>query len=272
VEKRADLHVHTTYSDGSLTPQQVIEQASKVGLGCVGICDHDSINGLSEAISVGSSCGVEVIPGVEVSAEENGKELHILGYFIDYENSHLTDMLKQIRDDRKNRAHNIIKALNRHGFDIDAEDVMSFVGDVSLSRLHIAQYMESRKLIPCWRDAFDHYIGDGKPCYIANFRLCAKEAIDLITSASGIPVIAHPGVNGADDFLPSLIKQGIRGIEAYHPEQSSSMSSYYVKYAKEENLLVTGGSDCHGTVKGNLLMGTVTVSYSRVQDLKDARP
>ena len=270
-ERRADLHVHTTYSDSTLSPEEAVRYAKEKGLSCIAIADHDSINGLDKAISAGLSCGVEVIPAVEVSAEEDEKEIHMLGYYIDYKDKEFLGILKQIREDRKERLYKMVDALNKHGFKIDAEDVIKFTGDVSISRLHIAQYMKFKELIPNWREAFKKYIGDDKSCYVASFRHSAKQTVELIKKAKGVAVIAHPGVNNVDSLLPKLIEQGIEGIEVFHSEHSASASRRYEKYAKEHNLVVTGGSDCHGNAKGSVLMGTVTVAYSYVEELKKLR-
>lgn len=270
-EKRADLHVHTTYSDSSLRPEEVVRYAKKIGLSCIAVADHDSVEALDEALGAGLNYGIEVVPAVEVSAEENGKELHMLGYYIDYKDEDFKAVLKQIREDRKNRLYKMVDALNRHGFNIDVDDLIKSVGEVSISRLHIAQYMKNKNFISSWREAFNRYIGDDKPCYVASFRHSSKQAIDLIKRARGIPVISHPGLNKVDSLLPRLVEQGIEGIEVFHSEHSSSTSKYYEKYAKEHGLLVTGGSDCHGTIKGRVLMGEVTIPYSYVEELKKSR-
>jgi predicted metal-dependent phosphoesterase TrpH len=269
--KLADLHIHTIYSDGTFTPTQVVEHAAKEQLYCIAISDHDSVKGLDEAIHAGENHGVEVIPAVEISAEEDEKELHILGFYINYNEKGLLSLLKQIREDRKERLYKMAEVLKKHGIDIDADDVIKFTGDVSISRLHIAQYMKTKGLVSSWREAFNKYIGDDKPCYIASFRYSAKQAIDLIKSAKGIPVIAHPGLNRVDGLLPKLIEYGIEGIEAYHTDHNAGVSKYYEKYAKEHNLLITGGSDCHGMAKGKILMGKITVPYAYVEALKSAR-
>jgi len=268
MEKRADLHIHTKYSDGSFSPEETVRTAKEQGLSCISITDHDSIFGLEKAISIGEKIGVEVIPGVEVSAEHNEKEMHILGYLIDYNNTGLLDFLSKIREDRRGRLFKMVESLNTHGLSMDAEDILEYTGDVSISRLHIAQYMEAKGLVSHWREAFKKYIGDTQPCYISSFRYTPKQVIDAIKSANGIAVVAHPGFDKLENILPSLIKDGIDGIEVYHTEHNASISKKYEEYAKENNLLITGGSDCHGTIKGKLLMGTVSVPYSYVEDLK----
>jgi len=267
--RKADLHVHTTYSDGTFTPKEAVEYAKSKGLNCIAISDHDSVAGLKEALETAGLLGIEVIPAVEISAEEDGKELHILGYFIDFASKTLLDTLAQIRENRKQRLYKMVDALKRHGVDIDADDVIKFAKDVSISRLHVAQYMEAKGLVPSWRDAFKKYIGDDRPCYVASFRFTARQAIDLIKNSGGIPVIAHPGLNNVDGLLTKLVGYGIRGVEAFHTDHTKSVSMHYEDYARSNNLLVTGGSDCHGRAKGKILMGTVTIPYKYVEALKD---
>jgi predicted metal-dependent phosphoesterase TrpH len=270
-EKKADLHVHTLYSDGSFTPKEVMHYAKKVGLDCIGIADHDTVKGLEEAIGAGLALGIEVIPGVEMSAEEKGKELHILGYFINYKSRRLKLVLREIREDRKKRLHRMVDALNKHGFNINAEDIIRFAGDASISRLHIAQYMKNKGIISSWQEAFKRYIGDDKPCYVASFRLSARQAIDIIKEAGGISIIAHPGINNIDGLMPKLLKDGIDGIEVFHSEHKGPVIRHYEDFAKRHKLLITGGSDCHGTLKNSVLIGKTTIPYSYVEALKKYR-
>jgi len=267
-ERLANLHVHTRYSDGSFTPEEAVRHAKEKGLAAIAITDHDSINGLEEALRTGEEIGIEVIPGVEISAERENKEIHMLGYYIDYKDSTLLEFLRGIREDRKKRVYKMVEALNQHGLSISADDVLEYAGDVSISRLHIAQYMEAKGLVSSWREAFKKYIGDTKPCYVSSFTYTPKEVIEAIKNAGGIAVIAHPGFDGLDKIIPQLVEDGIEGIEAFHTEHNAETSRRYEEYAKEHNLLITGGSDCHGTLKGKVLMGTTTVTYSYVEALK----
>jgi len=268
MEKRADLHIHTKYSDGSFTPEETVQTAKKQGLACISITDHDSVSGLDEAIATGEALDVEIVPGVEVSAEYNDKEMHILGYCIDRKDDGLLQFLSKIRQDRRGRLFKMVEALNDHGLSMDAEDILNYTGDVSISRLHIAQYMESKGLVSSWREAFKKYIGDTQPCYISSFRYTPKQVIDAIKNAGGVAVIAHPGFDKLENVISELIADGIDGIEVYHTEHSVSVSRKYEEYAKENNLLITGGSDCHGMLKGKLLMGSVSVPYACVEALK----
>ncbi len=268
-ELLADLHIHTKYSDGSLSPEEVVRCASERGLCCIAITDHDSVSGIDEAIKAGKKYDIEVIPGVEVSAEEGNKEMHMLGYCMDYKDPIFLEFLGKIRQDRIERLHKMIEALNGHGFNIDPEDVLKFVGDISISRLHIARYMEAKALISNWRVAFKKYIGDTKPCYVSSFRYTSQMVMDAIKNAKGVPVVAHPVVNRLDAILPRLIEEGLQGVEVFHTEQSGSTAKRYKKFAIDNNLIITGGSDCHGDAKGAMLIGKTSIPYSYVEALKN---
>jgi 3',5'-nucleoside bisphosphate phosphatase len=270
MNKSADLHIHTTYSDGSLSPKDVVRISGEKGLGCISITDHDSIFGIDEAMSAGNACNVEIIPGVEMSAEDFGRQMHILGYCIDYRNPVLLDFLAKIRQDRIARLYKMVELLQGRGLAIDAEDLIRSAGDASISRLHIAQYMHKTGLVSSWREAFKLYIGDNKPCYVSSFRYTSKQVIDIIKLSSGIPVIAHPGLSRLDKVLPRLISEGIEGIEAYHSEHSAGTGSAYEALARAHGLLVTGGSDFHGNIKGKPQIGEATIPYCYVEALKNA--
>jgi len=270
MNKRADLHIHTKYSDGSLSPKDVVRVASEKGVCCISITDHDSVFGIDEAMSAGNAYNVEIIPGVEISAEESGSQMHILGYCINYRDPRLLDFLAKIRQDRIARLYKMVELLKNRGMEIDVKDLMKFAGDVSISRLHIAKYMHKKGFISNWRDAFKKYIGDNKPCYVSSFRYTSKEVIDIIKISGGISVIAHPGINSIDNILPRLISEGLEGIEVFHSEHSDKTAKAYEGLAREHNLIVTGGSDCHGDLKGEFLLGKTTISYAYVEALKNA--
>jgi hypothetical protein len=271
MNRKADLHIHTKHSDGSLSPGDVVRIASEKGICCVSITDHDSVCGIDEAMSAGNAYCVEIIPGVEISAVESGRQMHILGYCVNYHDRGLLSFLKKIRQDRIKRFYKMANLLSKRGMRIDVDEFLSSYGEVSISRLHIAMYMHKKGLVSNWRNAFKEYIGDNKPCYVANFSYTPREAIGAIKSAGGIPVLAHPGLNGLDAALPGLIEDGIMGIEAFHSEHSDKTASGYENFARANKLLVTGGSDCHGRLKGEIIIGRSAISYSYVEALKNAQ-
>ncbi|MDD5449227.1 MAG: PHP domain-containing protein [Candidatus Omnitrophica bacterium] len=269
--KKADLHIHTQFSDGTFSPQEVIQYASKIGLACIAICDHDVIDGLETAMQLGEQCGIEVIPGVELTAEKQGAEIHILGYYIDWRNQKFVGQLAQLCKQREKRIYDMVEKLKAHGVKLDVEEVFKLGGKGSIGRLHLARALSKKGFIAGVDEAFKKYIGNGKPCYVGKINLTPEEAIGRIISAGGIPVLAHPGVMGKDEFLPSYIKHGLMGLEVYHTDHPPALVRHYEALAGENGLLVTGGSDCHGLGKGRVLMGCVTVPYELVEKLKNAR-
>jgi len=268
--KKADLHVHTHFSDGTFSPEEVVKYASKIGLSCIAICDHDIIEAIDPAMRAGEKFGVEIIPGVEMTAEKNGCEIHILGFFIDWKNPAFRERLNRLCEQRRRRIYDMVDKLREYKVNLSVEDVLKIGGEGSIGRLHLAQALYEKGHVKSVPEAFRRYIGDGGPCYVAKINLSPESAIDEITKAGGIPVLAHPGVMGRNDYIPSYIKHGLRGIEVYYGEHSPRTVKYYEKIAKENNLLLTGGSDCHGAGKGRVLMGSMTVPYELVQKLKDA--
>lgn len=271
MQKRADLHVHTNLSDGTFSPEEVVRHASKIGLACVAICDHDVIDGITPALAEGEKCGVEVIPAVELTAEKCGTEIHVLGFYVNWRDQEFGQRLKQLCQHRLKRIHDMTLKLKDYGIEVDPEEVIKFGGEGSVGRLHLARFLHARGHVGNVDEAFRKYIGDKKPCYVGKINLTPEQAIDEIAKVKGIPVLAHPGVMGKDDFIHSYIKHGLMGIEVYHTDHPPATVKRYEKFSKENNLLMTGGSDCHGLGKGRVLMGSITVPYELVEKLKDAR-
>ena len=267
----ADLHVHTHFSDGTFSPEEVVRTAKEKGLAAIAICDHDSVDGVSACIKLAGR-ELEIIPGVELTVIKERREIHVLGYFVSWEEKWFVDALKELQKKRVERMYKMIALLAHHGINIDAEELLKESGQGSVGRLHLARKMFETRQIPKLQTAFDKYIGDLKPCYVEDVGFEALKAIDTIIKAGGVPVIAHPAVLGNDDLVRKLIQYGARGIEVFHTDHSSSVSKKYENLAKENNLLITGGSDCHGLAKKEVLMGKVKVPYSVVEELKeDAR-
>ncbi|MFH0731323.1 MAG: PHP domain-containing protein [Candidatus Omnitrophota bacterium] len=269
MKKNADLHVHTHFSDGTDTPQEVMARAREKGLSCIAIADHDTVDGIGEAVKLQDEYSVEVIPAVEITAQEGEKELHILAYFIDWQSQTLKARLKQICDGRIERIFKIAEKLRERGINANAEDIIKFATGKAVSRLHVAKYLVEKGLVPSMKTAFDKYIGDGKPCYVSRFKFSLKEIADIIKRAGGIAVIAHPGLDSVSSILPSLVKNGIEGIEVYHSDHTPNITDKLKQFAQDNNLLVTGGSDCHGLNKRELLMGKIKLPYSYVEKMKD---
>ncbi|MEA3305320.1 MAG: PHP domain-containing protein, partial [Candidatus Omnitrophota bacterium] len=255
----ADLHIHTLYSDGTFTPREVVELAHKQGFLAIAITDHDCIDGIEPSIAHAAKYGMEIIPAVELTAEEEDFEVHMLGYFIDWQAEWFTEKLKEIRTARVNRTYEMIAKLKGIGINIDPRKVFKISGPGSVGRLHLASALYSGGWTSSIGEAFRKYIGNNAPCYVRKFKLALKEAIDVIIRLGGVPVLAHPHTLGRDDLIPVLTKWGLRGIEVYHTGHSANVTSHYEKLALKNNLLLTGGSDCHGMGKSSVLLGRLKV-------------
>jgi len=268
-----DLHVHTNYSDGSFTPKEVVEYCKKVGVIAVGITDHDNIDGIKEAIIEGEKLGVEVVPGVEISCDfkdSSEEEIHILGYYIDYENAKLKQTLKFFQEARQKRAYKIFNKLVSLGIPIKEEDV--FKDSIkSIGRLHFARVLKEKNLVSSIKEAFELYLGYGKPAYEAKLKVSPKEAISLIVEAKGIPILAHPylEISMNTKSIKELIEYGIKGIEVYHSKHPKNITDELLLLAEKYDLLITGGSDCHGSIDGHPpLLGSLKIPYKVLENIK----
>ncbi|MFC1645724.1 PHP domain-containing protein [Candidatus Omnitrophota bacterium] len=270
MNKLADLHLHTYFSDGTFSPKQLVEQAKLSGLSCIAVTDHDSVSGI-KPVEEAADESLEVIPGIELTSEINSNEIHILGYFIDPNYSTLIAELDKINSIRRKRVYGIVEKLKGLGVDLDPQDVFSIAGQGSVSRLHIARAMLNKGAIFNIYEAFSRYIGNKGPAYVGKFSLTPQDAIKLILEAKGVPVLAHPYNMNCDELIPSFVKAGLRGLEAYYPEYSETVVRYYLQVAKKHGLLVTGGSDCHGDAKPDVKVGKVSVPYELVEKIKKER-
>lgn len=269
MKKFADLHVHTLYSDGTFAPERVVEVAREKGLSAIAITDHDSVSGVDPAIGFAAKCGMEIIAGVELTAEEEDLEIHMLGYFIDWKAEWFEKKLEQIRQARLERIYEMVRKLKKVGVDIDTQKVLALSGRGAVGRLHLATVLYNDGAISSINEAFRKYIGEKAPCYVKKYKLTPKETIDMILKLGGVPVLAHPRILGRDDLIPRFAKDGLRGIEVYHTEHPAGTVSRYENLAVNCGLLMTGGSDCHGMGKGEVLLGKVKVPYSLVEALKE---
>lgn len=268
--KYADLHVHTHFSDSTFSPAEVIATARDKALSAIAICDHDSIDGIAPCMELGAVEGIEIIPGIEMSAEKVDAEVHLLGYFIDWKQEWFREKLKAIQKSRVERVYKMQKKLSEAGIDIDSNEVFTLAGNnASVGRLHIAQAMLNTGKVRNMREVFDKYIGFGKPCYVPYTKFSPEEAIKIILKAGGVPVLAHPDLMGHDEYIEEFIGYGLRGIEVFHTDHKPHVSKRYEEIARAQDLLMTGGSDCHGLGKGRILMGTVRVPYELVNKLKE---
>lgn len=262
-----DLHIHSTASDGSLTPAEIIDHAQRLNLAAIAITDHDSIYGSKEALRTGIPPSLKFLTGVEISAAHppffpGSGSFHILGYCIRLDNYAFNQTLNRLQQARKNRNPKILKRLNELGLKISLEDVNQTVANGQLGRPHIAQAMIKMGFVESMDEAFDKFLGAGKPAYVDKDRIGCEEAIKIIRGAGGFPVLAHPALLNIDDdcqldeLIQNLIKIGMRGIEVYYPEHSSEQIQHYTELADKYDLLMTGGTDFHGSITPKIEMGT----------------
>ncbi|MDH7481978.1 MAG: PHP domain-containing protein [Armatimonadota bacterium] len=267
---QADLHVHTTASDGTLTPEQVVREAARIGLAAVGITDHDSVDGIKEAVGTGKTVGIKVVPGIEINTDVGNEEVHILGYFIDDESVALRRHLENLRQGRLDRAKKIVERLNKLGVNISFDDVLKVADKGSVGRPHIARAIVNAGYADSPGDAFGRYLARGAPAYIPRYKVSPFEALHTIKEALGVPVFAHPGTSKHDELIPQLVEVGLKGIEVYHPEHSPAQTEHYLRIAEKYNLIATGGSDSHGpNMIKTVPIGYVTVDVSVAYELEE---
>ena len=272
----ADLHVHSIFSDGSFSPEELIDMAIKKGLKAIALSDHDTVEGLESMIKRGREKGIEVIPAIELSTFSSGSEVHILGYKVDYQDEFFLKEIECLFKLRLSRAKKMIEKLNQLGIKISYQQVKEMAGDKYIGRPHIAKALFNADYIKSIEEAFSQeYIGNGGRAYVAKEALKPKEAIALIHQAGGVAVLAHPYfVNKGNAFtkkeVQDLLAKGLDGIEVYHSKHNRETSNYYLKVAEELGLLITGGSDFHGETYPQVKLGDVRVGEDLLKKLKDA--
>jgi hypothetical protein len=277
MKRVADLHVHTNISDGTFSPEKVVRYAREQGLDAIAITDHDTCGAIAAAITAAKDMDIEIIPGVELTAEIDDNEIHILGYFIDWQDDLFIQKLKGFCEVREKRAKEILKKLRAHGIDLKYEDLLEVAGPCtgSVGRLHIANLLYKKGKVACVREAFTKYIGQDSPAYVKKFKLSPKDAAEIIKNAGGVSVLAHPKTINTEkrpleDIIKTLVDEGIQGIEVYHSDHNKRNVAEFGKLADKYKLLITGGSDCHGLGKKNVLLGRIKVPYELVEKLKQA--
>jgi 3',5'-nucleoside bisphosphate phosphatase len=276
---RLDLHLHTTHSDGSCTPTEVVNMAHQAGVTALAITDHDIMTGVVEAMEAGQQCGIEIIPGVEISSLSGNSELHILGYFLDRQDPDLLARLKTLRDGRHLRNPQIIERLQTLGIDITYDEVRALAGSDSVGRPHIARALMDKRVVASAKEAFDRFLAEGKPAYVPRELPSPAEAIHWIKAARGLAVLAHPTwVKVAEQPLVDLVRQlkadGLDGVEVYYSTHAARQTREYLSLAQQLGLLVTGGSDFHGITKPDIEVGigkgTLHIPTSLLPKMKEA--
>lgn len=245
---KLDLHMHSTASDGRLSPEELVRTAAHLGLAVISLTDHDSVDGIAPALKAAQSYPtLKVIPGVEVSTDVPHGEVHILGYFIDYTNPELVIKLAAFRNSRKVRAQRMIAKLATMGVHVEWDRVEDIAGTGSVGRPHIAQAMLEKGYVPSQREAFAKYIGREAPAYVEREKMTPEEVVELITRVGGLAVLAHPAeIDDLEQLIPRLQRVGLIGMEVYYNNYTLKTTQYLASLAHKHALIATGGSDYHG--------------------------
>jgi predicted metal-dependent phosphoesterase TrpH len=273
---RVDLHLHTTVSDGALAPAELVKAAAAVGIRVMAVTDHDSIDGIGEAQAAASNMPIEVIPGIEVSANLNGNDVHVLGYLLDPNDRSLREALSRLQADRIAQARGMVERLGELGCPLEWERVVAIAGAGSLGRPHIARALLERGYVESVDEAFSRFLRRGGPAYVAGQKFLPEEAVNLIKQAGGVPSLAHPIIVGASDYrldlsrlIPALTEAGLEGIEAYYKGYTPEITAALLAIASRHRLVPTGGSDFHGGgVVADAVLGAVEVPWETVDALR----
>jgi predicted metal-dependent phosphoesterase TrpH len=266
---RIDLHTHSTASDGELTPAELVHLALERGLSAIGLTDHDTVAGIDLAIAAARGTEIQIIPGVELSADVSEGEVHVLGYYVDWHQSYFQSMLEKFRDGRYGRAEKMTRKLATLGVPVSFERVKEIAGDASIGRPHVARALLEAGHVASVSEAFDKYISRNGPAYVERYRQTPEDAVSLILRAGGVPVLAHP-IQVTDWVLP-LVRSGLLGLEVYYGTYSDSERAELARLAKQYGLIATGGSDFHGLDKMKRLsgLGETSVPPETAQRLRE---
>lgn len=267
----ADLHLHTNFSDGTYSPEELVAQASKFKLSAIALTDHDTVEGCVRAEAACRAAGIDFITGSELTAEQAGNEIHILGYFLDSTNPKLLSELSKFQAVRQDRIREMVSRLNQLDVPLEVEAVFALANCRSPGRPHVARALVKADLCDTLDEAFERFLKKGRPAWVPKAKMDALTAIELIHQSGGLAVMAHPGLNRTDEVIPDLVEAGLDGIECFHTKHPLPTAEHYLRIANRFDLLVTGGSDCHGMSKGKPLIGTMKLPMDRVEKLKAAR-
>lgn len=267
-----DLHTHSSCSDGTATPNENVRLALERGLAGLGVTDHDTTEGLAEAFAAAEGTGLEVIPGIEFSAEYDGASLHVLAYWMDPQDGPLRDELKRLTDTRFRRGEMMIEKLQELGYDVAFERVREIAGGDLIARPHVARAMVEAGIVTDEKEAFTRFISDGGIAYVPKHALHPTAALRLIDAAGGACVLAHPGMwkgegSVPDGLIEEMAEGGMVGLEVDHPDHDEQQRSYYRAMADRLDLVPTGASDCHGA-RYDFRLGCETTDADRVAELK----
>ena len=265
-----DLHLHTTFSDGADTPEAVVARAVEHGFSAIAITDHDTLTGIPRAQAAADTAGLELMPGVEISARWGKLEVHILGLGVDPYSESLTESLQVLADERALRAEKIVAKLNALDVPVDFEALKNACGEGVIGRMHIAQAIVALGHAESVQGAFDLYIKAGKRAYVPKKAMTCDQAIEAIHAAGGLAFVAHPCIGKVRNSLDKILQHPFDGIEVFHSRHTPSHVAELKTRAKKHDLLISGGSDCHGSIKGHApLMGRIRFPYGAYQRIKD---
>ena len=269
-----DLHLHSSCSDGLDTPEELARTAVSRGFTAISITDHDTVEGVSRGIEAARGTNLEIIPGIELSSMDGEDDIHILGYYIRYEDPEFVKRIAFFKEKRRERADEIVTCLNYLGLDISIDTILKIAHGAPIGRPHIAEALLSENLIDFYQEAFIRYIGIDCPAYVPKYRISPREAIELILNYGGIPVIAHPFAVRRDEIIPELIGYGLMGIEAVHPLHTLEIQEHYRKLAAQYGVIVTGGSDWHGKSRRrnfSNIASSILVSEETINEMRHLR-
>jgi predicted metal-dependent phosphoesterase TrpH len=272
-----DLHAHTTASDGSLTPTELVSLAAEIGLQALAVTDHDTVDGLVEATNAAKDAGIEFVPGIELAVTYPTGRFHMLGYFIQHDNPTLCDRLHLLKDNRANRNARIVEKLNALGIDVTLDDIVRESGGGQVGRPHMAAALVKKGVVTTFQEAFDKYIADGAAAHVPKDKISLEQGLKLIHTAGGLAVMAHPSSLKLSDSalaarLPRLRDLGLDGIECYYSQHEPARTAWLLEQAQRAGLLATGGSDFHGTPKPHVQLGVFheggSAPYSVLESMK----
>jgi predicted metal-dependent phosphoesterase TrpH len=267
----ADLHLHTHFSDGTYSPEELVAEARRHGLRALALTDHDTVEGCPRAAAACAVAGLEFIPAAELTAELDGNEVHLLAYCVEVDDADFLGHMARFQAARRNRIYEIVSRLNGKNIPLRAEAVFELARCNSPGRPHVGRALVEGGFCASMDEAFDRFLKKNRPAWVPKFKISALDAIAIVHAAGGLAVMAHPGLNNTDAIIPRLAAAGLDGLECFHTKHSAADSRHYLKVARDLHLLVTGGSDCHGLTKGKPLIGSLKIPYAWVESLKEAR-
>jgi predicted metal-dependent phosphoesterase TrpH len=267
----ADLHLHTFFSDGTFSPEEVVEHGKRLGFGALALTDHDTVEGCERMAAACAAARIDFIAGSELTAEFGEHELHILGYFLDTRHPRLLGEMAKFQEVRQNRIREMVARINELGVPLEADAVLALANCRAPGRPHVARALVKAGLCGNLDEAFERFLKKHRPAWVPKMKMSATDAIALIHEAGGLAVMAHPGLNKCDEVIPELVKAGLDGIECYHTKHNKNLAAHYLNIARQYGLLVTGGSDCHGLSKGKPLIGGIKLPIHYVHKMQKAQ-